>query len=140
MIGHPTTPRPEVLQGTTHALDTGSGRIHVTVNYHKEMPYEVFVHFGKAGSEERALTEALGRLCSASLRLGTPLRELAKQLRGISSEAVVGFGPNRVLSVADAVGRVLWDNAEEMENGNEQRNAEEVGNVDPVADQRGAAA
>jgi len=115
MIGRHTTrsPRPEVLEGQTTALETGNGRVHVTLNYYDHKPWEVFIHFGRAGSEERALTEAIGRLVSTSLQLGTPLIELADQLRGISSEATYGFGPNKVLSIADAVGRVLAGHATE---------------------------
>jgi ribonucleoside-diphosphate reductase alpha chain len=99
--------RPQVLTGVTHALTTSHGNVHVTVNYSDNTPYEVFVHLGKAGSEERALTEAIGRLLSTSLQAGTSLDKLCKQLRGISSEQVYGFGPNKVLSVPDAVGIIL---------------------------------
>jgi ribonucleoside-diphosphate reductase alpha chain len=99
--------RPEVMQGRTDALETGSGRVYVTVNYYEGVPVETFVMLGRAGSEERALTEALGRVISTSLQRGVPLTALTKQLRGISSEQSTGLGPNKVLSVADAVGRIL---------------------------------
>jgi hypothetical protein len=33
-----------------------------------------------------------------------PRREVWRQLRGISSDRVIGLGPNKVLSVPDAVG------------------------------------
>ena len=106
-------PRPKILQGVTTAIETGSGRVHITVNEHEGQVYETFVMLGKAGSEERALTEALGRVISKSVQGGVPLEELARALRGISSESIYGFGPNRVLSVADAVGRVLLGHATE---------------------------
>jgi ribonucleoside-diphosphate reductase alpha chain len=48
--------------------------------------------------------EALGRLISLALRSGIPMREVYRQLRGISSDKVIGLGPNKVLSVPDAVG------------------------------------
>src|SRR3989442_15610545 len=48
--------------------------------------------------------EAIGRLISLALRSGIPLREVYRQLRGISSDRVVGLGPNKVLSVPDAIG------------------------------------
>jgi ribonucleoside-diphosphate reductase alpha chain len=48
--------------------------------------------------------EALGRLISLALRSGIPMREVWRQLRGISSDRVIGLGPNKVLSVPDAVG------------------------------------
>jgi len=38
------------------------------------------------------------------LRSGIPLKEIYRQLRGISSDRAVGLGPHKVLSVPDAIG------------------------------------
>ena len=46
----------------------------------------------------------MGRLVSLALRSGIPLKEVHRQLRGISSDRVIGLGPNKVMSVPDAVG------------------------------------
>jgi ribonucleoside-diphosphate reductase alpha chain len=81
--------------------------VYVTINYHDGIPVEVFIMHGKSGSDQRACTEALGRLCSVALQRGVSLRALTKQLRGISSETTMGLGPNKTLSVPDAVGRVF---------------------------------
>jgi ribonucleoside-diphosphate reductase alpha chain len=70
-------------------------------------PFEVFVTLGKAGGSAMADAEALGRLISLSLRSGIPLQAVHKQLRGISSDRAVGLGPNKVLSVPDAIGIAL---------------------------------
>ena len=51
--------------------------------------------------------EAMGRLISLALRSGIPLMEVHQQLRGISSDRAVGLGPNKVLSVPDAIGIAL---------------------------------
>jgi ribonucleoside-diphosphate reductase alpha chain len=51
--------------------------------------------------------EAMGRLISLALRSGIPLPSIHKQLRGISSDRAVGLGPNKVLSVPDAIGIAL---------------------------------
>jgi ribonucleoside-diphosphate reductase alpha chain len=59
---------------------------------------------GKAGGALMADVEALGRLISLSLRSGIPMKEIHRQLRGISSDRVIGFGTQKVLSVPDAVG------------------------------------
>jgi len=48
--------------------------------------------------------EAIGRLISLALRSGIPLKEIYRQLRGISSDRAVGLGPSKVLSVPDAIG------------------------------------
>ena len=48
--------------------------------------------------------EAMGRLITLALRSGIPIKEIYRQLRGISSDRAIGLGPNKVLSVPDAVG------------------------------------
>src|SRR2546422_4236244 len=70
----------------------------------KGQPFEVFISLGKAGGALMADVEAIGRLISLALRSGIPLREVYRQLRGISSDRVVGLGPNKVMSVPDAIG------------------------------------
>ena len=70
----------------------------------KGQPFEVFVTLGKAGGSAMADAEAMGRLISLALRSGIPLMEIHRQLRGISSDRAVGLGPNKVLSVPDAIG------------------------------------
>ncbi len=67
-------------------------------------PFEVFISLGKAGGALMADVEAVGRLVSLALRSGIPLKEVHRQLRGISSDRVVGLGPSKVLSVPDAIG------------------------------------
>ena len=60
-----------------------------------------------------ALAEAIGRLASLVLRLPSPLTpgarlgELVSQLRGIGGSRAVGFGPEQVRSLPDAVGKAL---------------------------------
>src|SRR3989449_774269 len=70
----------------------------------KGQPFEVFISLGKAGAPLMADVEAIGRLSSLALRSGIPLREVYRQLRGISSDRAVGLGPNKVMSVPDAIG------------------------------------
>jgi ribonucleoside-diphosphate reductase alpha chain len=70
----------------------------------KGQPFEVFMSLGKAGGALMADVEAIGRLISLALRSGIPLKEIYRQLRGISSDRAVGLGPSKVLSVPDAIG------------------------------------
>jgi ribonucleoside-diphosphate reductase alpha chain len=70
----------------------------------KSQAFEVFASLGKAGAPIMADVEAMGRLISLALRSGIPMKEIHRQLRGISSDRVVGLGPNKVLSVPDAIG------------------------------------
>src|SRR5439155_1010151 len=97
--------RPELLKGATRRLETPLGTLYVTITEDdRGQPFEVFMSLGKAGGALMADVEALGRLISLALRSGIPMKEIYRQLRGISSDRVIGLGPNKVLSVPDAVG------------------------------------
>ena len=100
--------RPEKLRGTTHRLETPLGTMFVNITEDdKNQPFEVFITLGKAGGSAMADAEAMGRLISLALRSGIPIMEVHKQMRGISSDRAVGLGPNKVLSVPDAIGIAL---------------------------------
>ena len=101
--------RPDKLRGTTIRRETPLGVMFVNVTEdEKGQPFEVFINLGKAGGSAMADAEALGRMISLALRSGIPLMEIHKQLRGISSDRAVGLGPNKVLSMPDAVGQALY--------------------------------
>lgn len=100
--------RPEELVGLTTSVEAPNGHtVYITLNYLNSQPVEVFVRVGKSGADERADAEALGRALSIALQFGTPLGALIHALKGISSETTRGFGPNKVLSTPDAIGRGL---------------------------------
>jgi ribonucleoside-diphosphate reductase alpha chain len=97
--------RPDLLRGTTRRIDTPLGTMYVTITEDdKGQPFEIFMTLGKAGAPIMADVEAIGRLISLALRSGIPLAEVHRQVRGISSDRVVGLGPSKVLSVPDAIG------------------------------------
>jgi ribonucleoside-diphosphate reductase alpha chain len=97
--------RPELLRGTTRRIETPLGTLYVTITEDDlGQPFEMFMSLGKAGGALMADVEAIGRLISLALRSGIPIAEIHRQLRMISSDRAVGFGPNKVLSVPDAVG------------------------------------
>ena len=79
-----------------HVAEDGDGR-----------PAEVFITLGKAGGTIMADVEAIGRLISRLLRNGHPMAKIIRDLRGISSEKAFGYGPNKVLSVPDAIAKAL---------------------------------
>ena len=96
--------RPEVLPGSTRRVESPLGTMYVNITEDdKGQPFEVFISLGKAGGALMAVVEAIGRLISLALRSGVPLREIHRQLRDISSDRVVGLGPNKVKSVPDAI-------------------------------------
>src|SRR5690348_2770562 len=97
--------RPDTLRGTTRRMETPLGTMYVTITEDdRGQPFEVFITLGKAGGAAMADVEAMGRLLSLALRSGIPLMEVHKQLRGIASDRPIGLGPNKVLSVPDAIG------------------------------------
>jgi ribonucleoside-diphosphate reductase alpha chain len=62
----------------------------------------------------------MGRLISLSLRSGIPMSEIHRQLRGISSDKVIGLGPNKVMSVPDAIGIAIEKWMQEKHEGVQQ--------------------
>ena len=92
------------------------GDLYVTINEDDQgRPFEVFCTLGKAGGAAMADAEAVGRLASLALRSGIPIIRVKDQLRGISCDRAVGVGPNKVLSVPDAVGQAIERYLEEKE-------------------------
>jgi ribonucleoside-diphosphate reductase alpha chain len=90
------------------------GSLYVTINDDDEgEPLEIFITSGKAGSDVTSMADALGRLASLVLRVASPvtpherLREIINQLKGIGGSRSMGFGPNRVRSLPDAVAQAL---------------------------------
>ncbi len=99
--------RPETLCGITKRIATPSGTLWSTLNLYDQRPFEMFCQIGRAGTDIYAFTESIARLISLALRAGVDPSEIARQLRGIGGSGQVGFGPNKVLSVPDAIGRML---------------------------------
>ena len=99
--------RPKVLIGKSYKMETGCGTLYVNINADKSKPFELFNHMGKAGGCAASQSEAIGRLVSLAFRGGIDPREITQQLRGISCYRPHGFGPNKILSCADAIGRAV---------------------------------
>lgn len=99
--------RPTRLDGFTAAKETPVGKMFLTLNALNNHPVELFAQIGKAGSDLSAFTEAIARLVSTALRSGVDPQEIADQLQGIGGSRAIGFGPNRVRSVPDAIGQFL---------------------------------
>jgi len=106
--------RPIKVEGATYRIVTPLGSAFITVNQDTEgNPFEVFITIGKAGSEVAAMAEALGRMISTTLRFGNhkpPIeraREIVEQLKGIGGGRSVGFGPNKIRSLPDAIAKAI---------------------------------
>jgi ribonucleoside-diphosphate reductase alpha chain len=108
--------RPASLTGMTRRMPSPLGDLYVTVNEDEQgKPFEVFATLGKAGGAAMADVEAIGRLISLALRSGIGMSDVYKQMRGISCDRAVGVGPNKVLSVPDAIAQVLIQHEREKE-------------------------
>ena len=99
--------RPETLEGFTSRMKTGMGQLYVTVTEYEGQPFEVFATIGKSGRSTTAKTEAIGRLVSLALRSGVKVGNIVEQLKGIGGEHPVFQDGGLVLSIPDAIGRIL---------------------------------
>ncbi len=99
--------RPETLEGFTTKIKTGLGQLYVTVTEFDGQPFEVFATIGKSGRSTTAKTEAIGRLVSLALRAGVKVSAIVDQLKGIGGEHPVFQQGGLVLSIPDAIARVL---------------------------------
>ena len=120
----PRVPRPMMLMGTTYKTESPVGNTYITINHDdKNEPFEVFINNGKSGSDVSAMADALGRMISFNLRIHSPVpqrervREIVSELTGIGGARTVGFGPNRVRSLPDAVAKILARHFEFRVNG-----------------------
>ncbi|MCD1259291.1 adenosylcobalamin-dependent ribonucleoside-diphosphate reductase [Paenibacillus athensensis] len=117
--------RPQILRGATYKVNTPFGMAYITINDMNGTPSEIFLNVGKAGSDVFAMSEALGRVCSLFLRYGDhgdKVKLLVKHLKGIGGSGAIGFGNNRVESIADAVAKALEQHAEVMGEGDDAQN------------------
>jgi ribonucleoside-diphosphate reductase alpha chain len=108
----PWTSRPEVLMGATHEYATPVGKAFITINQLGDRLVEVFLNIGKAGSDVAAMSEALGRLSTlflkyAALEEEAKLQLLVDHLSDIGGSNSMGMGPNRILSLPDAMSKVF---------------------------------
>ncbi len=115
-IMHKARSRSNIMRGTTYKKATPIGTAYITVNCDNndcEDPFEVFINVAKVGTSVAADAEGLARLISLILRMPSPYtpkqraQAIINQLKGIGSGQSTGFGKNRVMSLADAVGQVL---------------------------------
>jgi ribonucleoside-diphosphate reductase alpha chain len=99
--------RPETVQGFTTKIKTGLGNLYLNVTELDDRPFEVFALIGKSGKSTAAKTEAIGRLVSLALRSGIKVEHIIEQLKGISGDHPIFQKDGLVLSIPDAIAKVL---------------------------------
>ncbi|MFA6511592.1 MAG: adenosylcobalamin-dependent ribonucleoside-diphosphate reductase [Patescibacteria group bacterium] len=111
LAGSPTlTPRtrPDVMVGRTYKMPTPYGNLYITVNNDENnSPFEVFATIGKTGGFFATQTESLCRLISLALSTGVKPEEIIKQLQGIRGPDIFWHEGGQVLSLPDAIAKVL---------------------------------
>lgn len=99
--------RPIRLQGFTVKVKTGLGNAYITINEQNGKPIEIFAIIGKSGKSVTAKTEAIGRLASLCLQNDIEVKEVVDQLKGIMGENPVPIGDQLILSIPDAIAKIL---------------------------------
>ena len=100
--------RPERINGSTCMVNTGCGKLYVTVNEDENgNVFELFTSMGKAGGCASSQSEALGRMISLALRSDIEREVIVQQLKGISCHQPAWGTGGRILSCADAVAKAL---------------------------------
>jgi ribonucleoside-diphosphate reductase alpha chain len=99
--------RPSTLTGITDKINTGFGNLYITINSLNGKPFEVFAQIGKSGYSTMADTEAICRLISLALRSGVGVDKVIEQLIGIGGASPVFQEGGLIMSIPDAIAKVL---------------------------------
>ena len=139
-------PRPHLLHGSSYRKDTPLGTAYVTVNSGDDQePFEVFVNIGKAGSDVTAVSEAIGRLISLTLRMPSTiapterLRWVIDEMAGIGGGRPLGFGSGRVRSLPDGVAQVLAEHIGEVPEDDEKQEPDVMHSIGDLCPECGEA-
>jgi len=100
--------RPKTLSGASHRVNTGYGKLYVTINVDEYgRPMEVFVNIGESGSLIHSFTEALATLISMALRSGVSVDSVIDQLKGIRSPKIGWDQQDQIYSIPDGIATAL---------------------------------
>ncbi|MFB6133338.1 MAG: ribonucleoside-diphosphate reductase, adenosylcobalamin-dependent, partial [Halanaeroarchaeum sp.] len=101
--------RPDALQGVSQRVDTGYGKIYVTINEDPETgkPFELFANIGHSGGFTNSFTEALAKVVSTALRSGVDPHEIVDELKGTRSPKVAWDKGEQINSIPDAIGTAM---------------------------------
>ena len=102
------SPRPDSLNGVTQRVETGYGKLYVTINEDENgRPFELFANIGHSGGYTNSFTEALAKVISTALRSGVDPDEIVDELQGTRSPKVAWDKGEQIQSIPDAIGTAL---------------------------------
>ncbi len=105
--------RPATLIGRTYKVKTAYGNLYVTVNDDENgVPFEVFATIGKVGGFYSEQSDAISRLISLALRSGVKVEEVINQIKGIRGPMVMMTEKGTILSLPDAIGKILEEHVQ----------------------------
>ncbi len=106
---HKEFERSTILTGRTIVFPlVETGKLYTTINFDENAnPVEIFVNVGKSGSEERAYSEAIGRLLSLYLQEGGDVSKVVRALTGIKGKSTSFVGGTKITSVPDGVAKAI---------------------------------
>ena len=101
--------RPDALRGVSQRVDTGYGKLYVTINEDPETgePFELFANIGHSGGFTNSFTEALAKVISTALRSGVDPMEVVDELQGTRSPKVAWDKGEQIQSIPDAIGTAM---------------------------------
>ncbi|SEM98186.1 ribonucleoside-diphosphate reductase class II [Halorientalis persicus] len=101
--------RPDALRGVSQRIDTGYGKVYVTINEDPKTgePFELFANIGHSGGFTNSFTEALAKVISTALRSGVDPNEIVDELQGTRSPKVAWDKGEQIQSIPDAIGTAL---------------------------------
>lgn len=107
--------RPEIVESVTIKRVGPNGKnIYITIGSENDIPIEIFIIHGKAGSDASAYAEWMGRTISKSLQLKDTTIEVQEYLQSFIETSIGIQGANtrfekgdKILSIPDTIAKGL---------------------------------
>lgn len=97
-----------------YLIETGYGPLHIHIDYDSSGPKQVFCSLPPLGTELSGLTSLVGILLSKYLAAGGDPTRMIKHLNSIKGDRPLGFGDNKIDSIAHAISVALKRHLEKM--------------------------